>query len=92
MNSISKNVYIEKLDHIVSKFINTYDRVKPVDVKSSTYIHFSKEVNMKVLILKLVILLQHQHVKTILQKALFKSTVSWTCVISDLKGKKLVTF
>ena len=45
MNSISKNVYIEKLDHIVSKFINTYDRVKPVDVKSSTYIDFSKEVN-----------------------------------------------
>ena len=36
---------IKKLDHTVSKFNNTYDRVKPVDVKSSTYIHFSKEVN-----------------------------------------------
>ena len=45
MNSISKHVYIEKLDHIVSKFNNTYDRVKPVDVKSSAYIDFSKEVN-----------------------------------------------
>ena len=44
MNSISKHVYIEKLDHIVSKFNNTYDRVKPVDVKSSAYIDFSKEV------------------------------------------------
>ena len=45
MNSISKHVYIEKLDHIVSKFNNTYDRVKPVDVKSSAYIDFNKEVN-----------------------------------------------
>ena len=45
MNSVSKNVYIEKLDHVVSKFNNTYDRVKPVEVNSSTYIHFSKEVN-----------------------------------------------
>ena len=45
MNSISKHVYIEKLDHIVSKFNNTYNRVKPVDVKSSAYIDFSKEVN-----------------------------------------------
>ena len=45
MNSISKNVYIEKLDHIVSKFNNTYDRVKPVAVKSSVYSDFIKEVN-----------------------------------------------
>ena len=45
MNSISKHVYIEKLDHIVSKFNNTYDRVKPVAVKSSVYSDFIKEVN-----------------------------------------------
>ena len=38
-------MYIEKLDHIVSKFNNTYDRVKPVAVKSSIYSDFIKEVN-----------------------------------------------
>ena len=40
MTSISKNVYIDKLDDIVEKY-NTYHRtikMKPVDVKSSTYI------------------------------------------------------
>ena len=39
-----KNVYIEKLDHIIYQFSNTYDRVKPADVKSSTYIDSSKKV------------------------------------------------
>ena len=46
MTSISKNVYIEKLDYIVNKYRNTYYRtikIKPVDVKSSTYIDFNKE-------------------------------------------------
>ena len=45
MNSISKNVYIDKLDDIVNKYINTYHRtikMKPVGVKSSTYIDFNK--------------------------------------------------
>ena len=40
MTSISKNVHIDKLDDIVEKY-NTYHRtikMKPVDVKSSTYI------------------------------------------------------
>ena len=37
-------MYIEKLDHIIYQFSNTYDRVKPADVKSSTYIDSSKKV------------------------------------------------
>ena len=48
MTSISKNVYIDKLIDIVNKYNNTYHRtikVKPVDVKSSTYINFNKENN-----------------------------------------------
>ena len=43
-----KNVYIDKLDDIVNKYNNTYHRtikLKPVDVKSITYIDFSKEIN-----------------------------------------------
>ena len=47
MTSISKNVYIDKLNNIVNKY-NTYHRAvktKPADVKSSTYIDSSKEIN-----------------------------------------------
>ena len=35
MTSISKNVYIDKLDHIVNKYNNTYNstiKMNPVDV------------------------------------------------------------
>ena len=40
MASISKNVYIDKLDDIVNKYNNTYHstiKIKPVDVKSNIY-------------------------------------------------------
>ena len=45
MISISKNVYINKLDNIVNKYNNTYHSIiktKPVDVKLNTYINSSK--------------------------------------------------
>ena len=48
MTSISKNVYIEKLDDIVHKYNNKKHRtskMRPIDVKDSTYIDFGKEVN-----------------------------------------------
>ena len=48
MTSISKNVYIDKLDDIVHKYNNKKSRttkMKPIDVKDNTYIDFSKEVN-----------------------------------------------
>ena len=50
MTSISKNVYINKLDDIVDEYNNTYHRtikMKPIDVKDNTYIDFKKEVNDK---------------------------------------------
>ena len=49
MTSISKNVYIDKLDDIVNEYNNTYRtiKMKPVDVKDNTYIDFKKEVNDK---------------------------------------------
>ena len=46
--SISKNVYIDKLDDIVDEYNNTYHRaikMKPIDVKDNTYIDSEKEVN-----------------------------------------------
>ena len=48
MTSISKNVYIDKLDDIVNKYNNTYHstiKMKPVDVKPNIYIEFSKGIN-----------------------------------------------
>ena len=39
-------MYIDKLDDIVNKYNNTYQsiiKVKPVDVKSSTFTNFNKE-------------------------------------------------
>ena len=48
MTSISKNVSIDKLDYIVSKYNNTCHstiKMKPADVKPSIYIDFNKENN-----------------------------------------------
>ena len=50
MTSISKSVYIDKLDDIVDEYNNTYHttiKVKPIDVKDNTYINASKEINNK---------------------------------------------
>ena len=50
MVSISKNVYIDKLDDIVNKCNNTYHKtikIKPVDINSSMYIDFNEENNKK---------------------------------------------
>ena len=51
MTSISKNVYIDKLDDIVNEYNNTYHRtikMKLVDVKGNTYIDFEKVPKFKV--------------------------------------------
>ena len=43
-------MYIDKLNDIFNKYNNTYHntiKMKPVDVKSSTYIDSSKEINDK---------------------------------------------
>ena len=67
MTSISKSVYIDKLDEIVNKCNNTYHntiKMKPVDVNSTTYIDSSKKYMIKILNLKLGILLEYQNIKT----------------------------
>ena len=48
LTSISKNVYIDKLDNIVNKYNNAYHRAikfKPADAKLNPYINSSKEIN-----------------------------------------------
>ena len=46
MASISKNVYINKLDNIVNEYNNTYHRtikMKPINVKDNAYIIINKK-------------------------------------------------
>ena len=50
MTSISRNVYIDKLDDIVNDYNDTHYRtinMKPINVKDNTYINIDKEVNDK---------------------------------------------
>ena len=50
MTSVSKNVYIDKLDDIVDEYYNTNHttiKMKPADVKDKTYINADKEINNK---------------------------------------------
>ena len=106
MTSISKNVYIDKLDDIVNKYNNTYHstiKMKPVDVKSSTYIDSSKEINDKDPKFKIGDIVRISKYKNIFAKGYdpnwseevfvikkVKNTVPWAYVISDLKDKEIV--
>ena len=106
MTSISKNVYIDKLNDTVNKYNNTYHRtikMKPEDVKHNAYIDFGKEVNDKDPKFKV-----GDHVRISKYKNIFakgytpnwsqevfvikevKNTVPWTYVISELNGKKVI--
>ena len=50
MNSVSRNVYVDRLYDVVNEYNNSYHRtikMKPVDVKDNTHIDFKKEANDK---------------------------------------------
>ena len=106
MTSISKNVYIDKLDDIVKKYNNTYHtsiKMKPIDVKDNTYINFKKEVNDKNPKFKV-----GNHVRIFKYKNIFakgympnwseeifviskiKNTLPWTYVLNELNGKEVI--
>ena len=61
MTSVSKNMYIDKLDDIVNEYNNTYHtaiKMKPIDVKDIIYYHtlmLRKKLMIGILNLKLVI-------------------------------------
>ena len=106
MTSILKNVYINKLEDIFNKYSNTYRsaiKLKPVYVKSSTYIDFSKEHNDKDPKFKIGNIIRISKYKNIFAKGYVpnwceevfvikkdKTTVPWTYVISDIKIEELV--
>ena len=105
MTSISKNVYIDKLDVIVHKYNNKKHRtikMKPIDVKDNTYIDFGKEVNDNNPKFKV-----GHHVRISKYKNIFaegytpnwseevfvikkiRNLVPWTYLIDDLNGEEI---
>ena len=106
MTSVSKNVYIDKLDDLVGEYNNTYHRtirMKSVDVKDNTYIGFKKEVNDKDSKFKVGDHIRISKYRNIFAKGYtpnwseevfvvskIKNTVPWTYVINDLNGEEIV--
>ena len=106
MTSISKNVYIDKLDDIVDKYNNTYHttiKMKPIDVKDNTYINTSKEINNKDPKFKVGDHVRISKYKNIFAKEYMpnwseevfiikkvKNTVPWTYVINELSGEEII--
>ena len=61
MTLISKNIYIDKLDHVVKKYNNKYlstIKMKPVDINQTHILTLVKKLIIKILNLKLVVFLQ----------------------------------
>ena len=105
MTSISKNVYIDKLDDIADEYNNTYHttiKMKPADVKDNTYIHADKEMNNKDPKFKVGDHVRISKYKNIFAKGYIpnwseevfvikkvKNTIPWTYVINDLNGEEI---
>ena len=73
MTSISKYVYIDKLNAIVNKYNNAYHttiKMKPIDVKDNTYINTNKEINYKHPKFKVGDYVEFQSIKTYLLKGI----------------------
>ena len=66
MTSISKNVYIDKLDDIVNEYNTTYHRT----IKMKSILILVKKLMIKIRNLKLVIMQEYQNIKTFLVKAI----------------------
>ena len=106
MTSISKNVYIDKLDDIVNEYNNTYHttiKIKPIDVEDNTYINTSKKINYKDPEFKVGDCVRISKYKNIFAKGYkpnwsgevfvikkVKNTIPWTYVINDLNGEEIM--
>ena len=105
MTSISKNVYIDKLDDIINEYNNTYHttiKMKSIDVKDNTYINSDKEVNDKNPKFKVGDQVRISKYKNIFAKGYtpnsseevfiikeVKNTFPWTYAINDLNGEEI---
>ena len=105
MTSISKNVYIDKLNALVNKCNNTYHttiKKKPINVKDNTYINTNKEIKNKHPKFKAGDYVRISKYKNMFAKGYMsnwseevfvadkiKNTVPWTYVINDLNGEEI---
>ena len=92
MRTVSKNVYIDKLDDIISEY------------KIILILTLLKKSVTRTLNLKLLIMLEYQNTKTFLLKDMLqiglkkilslkklkKKTVPWACVINDLNDEEVI--
>ena len=106
MTSISKNVYVDKLDDIADGYNKTYHRrikMKPVDVKDNTYIAFENKVNDKDPKFKVGDCVRISKYKNIFAKGYtpnwseevfviskIKNTVPQAYVINDFNGEDII--
>ena len=106
MTSISKSVYIDKLDDIVDECNNTYHttiKMKRIDVKDNRYINTDKETDDKDSKFKVGDRVRISKYKNIFAKGYtlnwseevfvikkVKNTVPWTYVINDLNGEEIM--
>ena len=99
MTSISKNLYIDKLDDSYNNTYHSAIKMNPADVKSSTYIDSSKDINDEDSKFKIFDISRTSKYETIYvpnwSEEVFvikniKNTVPWTYVISDFKGEEIV--
>ena len=106
MTSVSKNVHIDKLDDIFNKYNNIYDsatKMKPVDVKSSTYFNCIKktiEKNPKFKIIDIVRITKYKNIfakdyppnwsEEVFMIEEVKNTAPWTYVINNINGQEII--
>ena len=89
MISISKHVYIDKLDDMLNEYNNRYHRtvkMKPLDVKYNTYIDSSKEANDKDPKLKVGDHARISKYKTIFAKGYTPNSPEEVFVIKEVKN------
>ena len=106
MTSIGKNVYFNVLDGIVNKYNNTYHssiKMKPKDVTDDSFVEYVEESNKKDHTFKIGDHVRISKYKNIFAKGYtpnsseevfvvnkLQNTVSWTYLINDLNGEKIV--
>ena len=106
MTSVSKKVYINKLDDIMGEYNNTYHKtikMKTIDVKDNTYLDSKKEVNGKDPKFKVGYHIRISKYKNIFAKGYtpnwseeifviskIKNTVPWIYLLMILMVKKLL--
>ena len=96
MTSISKNVYINKVDDILHKYNNKKHRtikIKPIDVKDNTYIDFRRSCD-HVRISKYKNIFANGYAPNWPEEAFVikkvTNTVPWTMLLMILMAKKLL--